>query len=329
MGHWWGSLRVATRIARRDALRAKGRTVLVAVLVGLPILAGSAVAVVTQSSEPTDATYAHWNLGDTAQALLSSSYGPGLTQDPRGEAFAAPGDADHGALSDYETTLRAALPARDTLVRVVSGSVELATSDHKAPGYRAAVELPSTPTLGGVAPLSAGRLPTRAGEVALKGGLASELGARIGDSVTVTPDGSTPVAASVTGLLTELPASAEVVAAPGSLFEVPTTASTVSGVHPNGVSGPTVRTAATVRWYVTGPAPVTWPDVLGINALGSTVVSRAVILDPPERSEVPYYRSEFGASRGPSNQTLALVGAVAAMVLLETALLIGPAFAVG
>jgi putative ABC transport system permease protein len=329
MAHWWGSLRVATRIARRDAVRAKGRTVLVAVLVGLPILAGSAVAVISQSSEPTDATYAHWHLGDTAQALLSSSYGPGLTQDPRGESFAAPGDADHGALSDYETTLRAALPAGDTLVRVVSGSVELATSDHKAPGNRAAGELPSTPTLGGVAPLSAGTLPTRAGEVALKGGLASELGVRIGDSVTVTPDASTPVAASVTGLLTELPTGAEVVAAPGSLFELPTTASAVPIVDPNRVSGPAVRPAAPVRWYVTGPTPVTWPDVLAINTLGSTVVSRAVILDPPERSAVPYYRSAFGANRGPSDRTLALLGAVAAMVLLETVLLIGPAFAVG
>ena len=35
---WLGSWRVALRLARRDALRSKGRTLLVAAMVGIPVL---------------------------------------------------------------------------------------------------------------------------------------------------------------------------------------------------------------------------------------------------------------------------------------------------
>ena len=91
MRQWWGSLRLATRIARRDALRAKGRTALVAVLVGLPVMAGSAAAVILNSQQPSSATYVQWHLGDAAQALIGSYGGGGLSQDPSGETVVSLG----------------------------------------------------------------------------------------------------------------------------------------------------------------------------------------------------------------------------------------------
>lgn len=309
MRRGWGSLRVATRIARRDALRAKGRTALVAVLVGLPVMAGSAAAVILNSQQPSSATYVQWHLGDAAQALIGFDVGTGLSQDPSGETFGSTGGSGRKTpLADYETALRAALPGGDSLVRVERGVVGLSTSA-RAVQELPATEMPFEGGLAGVAPVADGAFPTGPGEVALRANLAVQLGIGIGDTVTLAPYGGKSVTAIVTGILALTHAGPDVVGAPGSLFPV---------------AGPGLVTA---EWYVTGPAPVRWPDVLAINAIGSTVTSRAVVLDPPARSEVPYWR-DHGQTSGPSSATLALGGAVAAIALLETVLLIGPAFAV-
>jgi len=313
MGHWWGSLRVATRIARRDALRAKGRTALVAVLVGLPVLAGSASAVILHSEEPTSATYARWHLGDEAQALIGSSYGVDLTQTPRGDGAESQGSANEAPLSDYERSLQAVLPEGDALVRVLRGTVGLSTSEQGVREEFPATEMPRQQGLAGIDEVADGAFPAGPGEVALAPDLASRLGIRIGDAVTLAPTGGKPVTAAVTGILAPAPIGPEVVAAPGWLFRAPDTAS----------SGP-----ARAEWYVTGPTPVRWRNVLAINHVGSIVTSRAVLLEPPDRSEVPYWSKGYGSS-GPSSKTLSLWAAVAAIALLETVLLVGPAFAVG
>jgi len=313
MRQWWGSLRLATRIARRDALRAKGRTALVAVLVGLPVMAGSAAAVILNSQQPSSARYVQWHLGDAAQALIGSSGGGGLSQDPSGEMVVSLGGSGRETpLAEYETALRAALPDGDALVRVGQGMVGLSTSERAVPELLA-TEMPFEGGLAGVAPVADGAFPTGAGEVALRANLAVRLGIGIGDTVTLAPSGRKPVTAVVTGILALTHAGPVVVGAPGTLFPAPDTA------------GPGLVTA---EWYVSGPAPVRWPDVLAINAIGSVVTSRAVVLDPPARSEVPYWR-DYGQPSGPSSETLALWGAVAAIALLESVLLIGPAFAVG
>ena len=314
MRQWLGSLRVATRIARRDALRAKGRTALVAVLVGLPVMAGSAAAVILNSQQPSSATYVQWHLGDAAQALIGSFAGGGVSQVPSGETFihSSGGSGHETPLAEYETELRAALPDGDELVRVGQGMVGLSTSGRAVPKLLA-TEMPSEGGLAGVAPLADGAFPTGPGEVALRASLAVRLGIGIGDTVTLAPSGGKPVPAVVTGILALTYAGPVVVGAPGSLFPAPDTA------------GPGLVTA---EWYVTGPTAVRWPDVLAINAIGSVVTSRAVVLDPPARSEVPYWR-DHGQLFGPSSEKLALGGAVAAIALLETILLIGPAFAVG
>ena len=38
---------------------------------------------------------------------------------------------------------------------------------------------------------------------------------------------------------------------------------------------------------------MTWDDVLRLNRQGFVISSRAVILDPPPRSEVPFYTRGF------------------------------------
>jgi putative ABC transport system permease protein len=80
------------------------------------------------------------------------------------------------------------------------------------------------------------------------------------------------------------------------------------------------------RWVV-GGEPVTWDEVLALNRLGATVVSRAVLADPPPDSELPL-EVQWGQSllSGPALTILVLI---VVMVLIEVVLLAGPAFAVG
>ncbi len=82
----------------------------------------------------------------------------------------------------------------------------------------------------------------------------------------------------------------------------------------------------TTSWFVPGGDPVTWADVRRLNDYGLRVTSRAVLLDPPSISELPAeIRDETSAG---ADQLNIIVGLGAAMLLIITALLVGPAFAV-
>lgn len=310
--------RVAARIARRDAQRNRGRTVLVAIMVGLPVFLAAAGSVLITSANPTDGTWARWVLGDQAQATISAPTGGTYLQDPAGRTGASSGDTADTAVSVFEASLTAALPTGDRLVRVVQGQAALATASHRLP-----------PTVGvtsfgdgyppDLAPLTSGALPIRADQVALSERRADTLRVRVGDPVSIEVPDAAPVEATVTGILAPRPPAgtiAEVVVGPGVI----TPPETLRGdFDPYGAN-------ATVTWVVTGPEAVTWDDVLAINDLGSSVTSRAVIADPPPRSQVPFFHSDFGPVYG-SEQIMMFV-AVGALIVLEAVLLIGPAFAV-
>lgn len=316
MGRWWGGLRVAGRIARRDARRAKGRTALVAVMVGLPVLAGSAGAVLLQSQNPTDATYARWVLGDEAQAKVSMNYGDAIQQDVLGQAFTGSGTgSDDLGLAAYERSLASALPVGDQLLRVLRGTARLSTPERKVPATTDVLALPDG-DLSSVFPTQDGVLPTSADQVALNETTVERLGVGLGDAVTVGPPDGEARQVTVSGILAPSAQGPRVVIGPGGLA-APT--STSVGEPWDGMA------VTTVEWYVMGPEPVTWEHVLAVNALGSAVTSRAVVADPPPRESMPSSQGSAGVDSG----TVALGAAVAAMVLLEAALLIGPAFAVG
>ena len=88
--------------------------------------------------------------------------------------------------------------------------------------------------------------------------------------------------------------------------------------------GPDARNSAS--WLVDA-GPVSWAEVRELNEIGGTVLSRAVMLDPPPDSELPAELQQMGP---PVDQTVVAVGAlVVVMALIEVVLLAGPAFAVG
>ena len=305
-----GPLRVAVRIAARDAARAKGRTALVALMIGLPVLAGSTGAVLLTSQEPTAARYATWYLGDEAQARIRPFAQPGLEQDARGEGWGYSGREvlDAPTVEDHEARLAAAVPPEDRLVRTVSASSMVSSVTAAPTGAVVLTEVPvDEPALGWLAPVIEGTRPSGAGEVALTRPWAERLQVGVGDRITLTVQGADPVDATVTAVLRRTARGPDVVAAPGSLVPRVEAAD-------DGWSWP--------EWYVLGPAPVTWDDVVTINDLGSVVTSRAVVLDPPPATAAPM--------QPPSdNGRVALGAVIAAMALLEAVVLIGPAFAVG
>ena len=87
---------------------------------------------------------------------------------------------------------------------------------------------------------------------------------------------------------------------------------------------PTTEGQAT--WLV-GGGPVSWDEVSALNGLGATVLSRAVVEDPPPDSVLPAQLTEWQASA--DDAFIAIIVLVVVMALLEVVLLAGPAFAVG
>ena len=101
------------------------------------------------------------------------------------------------------------------------------------------------------------------GEVWLNTATARDLRVETGDTVTFTPQGTgKPVELTVAGTM---PGFTSLVGAPGLMD--PDAFHLSEGLYPT--------------WSITGPEEFTWDDVLALNAVGFTVVSRDVIDNPP------------------------------------------------
>ncbi|MPV50687.1 FtsX-like permease family protein [Pseudactinotalea sp. HY160] len=287
--------RVALRIARRDALRSKGRTALVVLLMMLPVAAGAFVVGGIRTSTPTTETRISWQMGSSAQARLSVGCGDvraPIEQDPLGTDGCDSSAADLGAVDPGD--LASLLPRGDDVTP--AGRVGLPIRSGRALVRSAEFLVLDAASVPGLLGEVEGHAGPGTGQIVLRRQIADRLGVGIGDRVELDSvevevvgigDSSSPVA----GLVG---------------------ASTVGGSEP--------------IWFVVGDAPVTWGDVQNLNAIGMVVASRAVYEDPPPPEQVP------AASYGDSGDTARVVGVIAAVValgLLEIVLLVGPAFAVG
>ncbi|MCU1692548.1 MAG: hypothetical protein JWM64_1639, partial [Frankiales bacterium] len=290
----WGP---ALRIARRELLRAKGRTVLVLLMVLLPVTAVVALSTLLRTADVDAVEGLPRNLG-SAQARIDAGYGgvarqaPDLTRQESG--------GDLRPLS--ESAVRAALPAGARVLAVRQQQSETAV---RTPDGRVArvsllgVDLRDPATRGPYTVLR-GRAPATAEEVAVTPRL-ERFGFTAG-STLLLPGGETRT---VTGTVL-YPRD---YGSPHAVYGLPSALG---------------LTAATPdRYYVSGPA-VSWTDVLELNALGAFVLSRSVVLDPPPADQVPQFSGYDDVA-----QTAALLGLVVVMAVLEVVLLAGPAFAVG
>ncbi len=293
--------RPALRLARRDAWRHKGRSILVLVMIALPVLAVSAADVVYLTADVDSVESLDRRLG-SADALVTAQDGiTQVTQDFDPDEASSWGSGD----GTGETTT---LPA----VRAVLGrdvpAIELLESQTRVDTERGlvtvgAVELEVSSQLAdGLYRLASGRWPTGEDEVTVNGVLAAK-GFTEGEPITIHGGRTLTVVG-----VAESTASRNyprILGLPGAL-----------GLEPEGVH----------QWLIGGGA-VSWAEVRAINGIGALVLSRSVVENPPPDSERPAEIREW--SSGIDEAVIAVVVLIVVMALLEVVLLAGPAFAVG
>ncbi len=312
-GAGWG---VPLRIARRETMRAKGRSALVLLLVLLPVLVVTVLStllrtalVSTEESLPRElgasdvAVRLHWDVPE-GQVLVQC---PDLSCTTSALATGDP-------VPDLppEDAIRAVLGPQARVVAVPTQYLDLTVGDRTFYGLISEADL-TDPLFAGMLELVEGRAPAAPGEIAVSEPVAAR-GSGIGTSLDLGGYGT----GHVVGIVRDHRAPDEVVGAPGGLG-VPF----VDGDLPNEWS----------RWLVEVPGGVSWEQVLGLNAHGLTALSRQVVTDPPTEAELAADPRTQGLNSaefddGPNSTAIAVVGLIVAMVLLEVVLLAGPAFAV-
>jgi putative ABC transport system permease protein len=295
--------RPGLRIARREAWRSKGRSLLVIALIGLPVLVlGLAdICYRTWQLDP------HEKLGRTlgaADAEVRWGGGGPVQQSPTSDtAYLTSGTG--AAAAPATSVLTAAFPAGSRVVdwRQSYGSIRTAAGRK----YASIEGLDyGDPIAKGLLHQVSGRAPRSTDEIAFTRSLARDTGLRIGDPVrTLDPEGTFRLVGIVADVSYRHTAAA---------YTLP------AAIPPS--SRGTYYVAE--KWLVDAPGPITWSDVLALNKLGYVALSRTVYLDPPPRSQVhdtPFHQSV--SAKAAATGTL-----VGGMALLEVVLLAGPAFAV-
>ena len=296
--------RPALRIARRELLRARGRTLLALLMVLLPVTAVVAGDTLLRTGEIDVVEGLPLDLGEAQARIDPTPYAGAVRQSPdlrRSEGPAQPASEPQASTVD-EAALREVLPGGSRLlavrddftprgVRMADGRVARAVSvaaDLRDAGAR------------GPWQVLRGRAPAADDEVAVSTALA-DAGFPVGAALLL-PDGARRTVTGVVAVPRDVGSDLTVLGLPeavGLAERVP------------------------VRWYVSGPE-VGWDDVLELNALGAFVLSRSVVLDPPPDERVPELNSYDDSAT-----TAAIIGLIAVMAVLEVVLLAGPAFAVG
>ena len=253
MSGWRPSL----RLAWRDALRSRGRSVLVLVMIALPVLAVTTADIVYRTSEVRGAESLDRRIG-AADALVRVD-----TWSGRVEQLPDP-DQGSGTMEGHER----ALPTLDDLARALGRplrGITLQETQHRvrtdhgvSPVNVDEVDL-ADPLARGLWRVDEGRSPDAPGEVVVNHDLASR-GPGLGDTLSVVdgPD-LTVVGVGDSASFRGVPMMA---VPPTALVEDP-------------------AQGGQVGYLVDAGGQVTWDDVLRLNDLGASVVSRHVLHHPP------------------------------------------------
>ena len=306
---WRSSWAVALRMARRDVRRHKGRSALIVVMVAVPTLLLSLVVTLSMTVDIDSVEGMPYVLG-TSQALIEGVDGAKVLQgaDPQRGATGSgdpatriPGfDPDANAFDNADAvsglvgaavTPLTGFQGRATVGqrRVTLEGLAVAGPESLAPRFR----------------LLSGRWPRAASEAVVTQygrfrGLPDT--GRLSLTIDDTEHGYDVVGvASATSLY----------GAEGLIVATPPRSGATGGVN---------------SWLVRGSTAVDYPEVRRLNDYGLRVTSRQVLLHPPSVDALP---SEIqDPTSGGTDQVNLVVGLGGAMLLIITALLVGPAFAV-
>ncbi|MET7333951.1 FtsX-like permease family protein [Nonomuraea sp. NPDC005650] len=287
------AFRAALRISRRDALRFKGRTALIMVMIGLPVLVITAALTAAATTSITARDKLDSVLGAADARIDTRPFRTPIEQSTDGEI------ADQREVPRSErpwTPAEIGTLLQGRLLRYQASIVEARLRD----GYDR-VDVFETdlrdPLTSGMRRLVEGRFAAAPGEVAVSPALVDR-GVRIGDTIkTWRPDRIVRVVGVAEH--PNRPGMREMLALPEGLLP-----------HQNDGNDS--------GWLIDTAAPVQWTDVQRLNKAGLAVKSRVLI----ERSGA----DDFGSR---DLHGLLELGVAVVLVVTETVLLAGPAFAVG
>lgn len=298
------------RIARRTIRRSLGRTLLVAALIGVPVLAASWIGLIDKAANPTGELLGKTTIGQADARLTVTPFSKSspLSERPSlgwGEPGPAPGidEPDRDPTKVDPLTL---LPPGSKVARpLILGN----TVDVRGPETNTSVALTTgdgqNPLTAGTFKLDQGRMPAKADEVAISPSLAKYLNLlddgklRANAALTTAKDQKFAVVG-VTRSLQDPNA--------GTMFATPDTPL----IQPD--------QATSVQYLVDLPDAVD-PDALTdkLVAQGALLLPRANIVDPPPSMY----------SNGQDAGATAVMALVIGFGILEIVLLAGTAFAVG
>ncbi|MEV4361203.1 FtsX-like permease family protein [Nonomuraea sp. NPDC049625] len=287
------AFRAALRISRRDALRFKGRTALIMVMIGLPVLVITAVLTGAATTSITSRDKLDSTLGAADARIATTPFRTPVEQSADGEIT---------NLRQSQSPERPWTPAeigtllQGRLLRYQANVVQARLADgySRVDVFEADLRDPLTR---GMRHLVEGRFAAAPGEVAVSPALIDS-GVRVGDTIkTWRPDRTVRVVGVAEH--PNRPGLREMLALPEGLLP-----------HQNDGNDS--------GWLIDTAAPVQQPDVQRLNKVGLGVKSRFLI-----------ERSGAGDSGPRDLHGLVELGVGVVLIVTETVLLAGPAFAVG
>ncbi|MFF3428694.1 FtsX-like permease family protein [Streptomyces sp. NPDC002602] len=296
-------------------------------MIALPIVGVSAADLTTRSAALTVDETMTRRIGTADAMLTSSGMGGPVYQKPNGEGSAPVGGYsswDPSAGDNAKDPLPSALPPGARSLKDSKGHAKVRTT-HGLLDSRLRELDTADPLVEGMLTLKRGRLPAAAGEIIATDAFLKASGFFVGSQVT--PRGSSR-ALRIVGAY-ELPSALgerEVTAPPGTLL-----APLDKELQAAGNDGVPIDYTYLVK---VGGEGFTWNMVKAANAKSVVVVSRAVNLNPPADSDVPFYEQQkeegrFDDSTGMRTVEMTVLATVVGLAMLEICLLAGPAFAVG
>jgi putative ABC transport system permease protein len=291
--------RLALRLAWREAARSRARSLLVLVMVTFPVVAVVAADVAQATASVSAPEGLDRRIG-SSQALVTAL--------PHTSRVVQGADPDQGTMQQSGrgatvtlAEIERALGGRRPVTGLALGSATVRTDLGVLNAQVMRLDL-TDPLTEGLFRLTDGRRALEPDEVDVNRALADE-GFAIGDTLRTQSGRSFTVVgyAESTGLRDQ---------------------PLVTGPLRPGPAGPNA-----VRSWLVGGTPVTWAQVQAVNAVGATVVSRAVIEHPPPTSDLPPALQR--AAGQADTQIYTILALIGVMALTEVVLLAGPAFAVG
>ncbi|MFE2145952.1 FtsX-like permease family protein [Streptomyces sp. NPDC059456] len=323
---WYHSWIAAIRIARRDAWRSKGRSALVLSMIALPIIGVSAADLTVRSAELSPEQKVSRQIGAADARLIEPEVTGPVYQDVEGRNSMPVGGFDKytPAAEPHPNVLASAIPAGAQSLKDSTAHAKIRTRYGLLDTDLREIDA-SGPLVKGMIELKRGRLPQEAGEVIATPAFLEESGFFVGSEFRARGSETWYQIVGAYELPSELKKT-EVLAPPGTLL-----APLDKAFQAAGVPGLVATDSYLVK---VGGDGFTWNMVKALNAKSVQVVSRAVYVDPPAESEVPYITQQkelgyYTPDNGLPTTELAVLATVVGLAMLEICLLAGPAFAVG